>query len=336
MIFSEEIQVSSISIVRIQIFQDLPGFFRLFLRQIFIKVRTEIINTVRRIISAHHFLRGFYMLRVHLADFSKLSGVGDPLSHVGIRLSQLSVIVPVFKGICLGFVYKSNQMLFLILSALIREDLVHDSRQHCLKRSGFLCGIKIFPLIFSAVKRLVIGICHSIAAPLGSHKKSQHPAGYVRRIPAASSSRHISGNHSVAVYHIYRAFPVSDQGIHKIVVIGVARAEINGILDQNTLKQIKGGLSAAVVFTESLVKRIVHNPCGFQCIGSHPGDLFKPADIVFFFRFEFRRSVFRYAGGDFNALYLKDITGSIQNPALFCCKIRFYRRVRVKVNIKTV
>ena len=129
-IFSEEIQVSSISIVRIQIFQDLPGFFRLFLRQIFIKVRAEIINTVRRIISAHHFLRGFYMLRVHLADFSKLSGVGDPLSHVGIRLSQLSVIVPVFKGICLGFVYKSNQMLFLILSALIREDLVHDSRQH--------------------------------------------------------------------------------------------------------------------------------------------------------------------------------------------------------------
>ena len=177
---------------------------------------------------------------------------------------------------------EGDEPLALIAAALVFNDPVARLRQHGLKGGGVLRRGEIRALIRRHIGILVVGVGDGHILPLHTEDIADDPAGNVLIVKARSRAPP-ERDLLVAVQNVDQCAPVPDEGLKKVLVIGVAVGVLDIVVDPHAVDEperfLVRLLARGVVLVEGVVEVVVERNIDAHGVRAHLLHLGKPAQI---------------------------------------------------------
>ena len=177
---------------------------------------------------------------------------------------------------------EGDEPLGLIAAALIFNDPIARLRQHGLKGGGVLRRGEVRALIRRYIGILVVGVGDGHILPLHAEDVADDPAGNILIVKARSRAPP-ERDLLVAVQNVDQCAPVPDEGLKKVLVIGVAVGVLDIVVHPYAMDQperlLVRLLARGVVLVEGVVEVVVERNIDAHGVRAHLLHLGKPAQI---------------------------------------------------------
>lgn len=214
-------------------------------------------------------------------------------------------ILRVEEGVGGRPVGKRHEPLALIAAALVFNDPIAHLREHGLKGGGVLRRGEVRSLIGRQIGVFVVGVGDGHILPLHTENIADDPAGNVLGVEAGARSAS-ERDLLVAVQNVDQCAPVPDEGLKKVLVIGVAVGVLDIVVHPYAVDEperfLVRLLARGVVLVESVVEVVVERNVDAHGVRAHLLHLGKPAQIGLLADGVVRRPLARDAHAEVHAL----------------------------------
>ena len=177
---------------------------------------------------------------------------------------------------------EGDEPLALIAAALVFNDPVARLRQHGLKGGGVLRRGEIRALIRRHIGILVVGVGDGHILPLHTENIADDPAGNILIVKARSRAPP-ERDLLVAVQNVDQCAPVPDEGLKKVLVIGVAVGVLDIVVHPYAVDEperfLVRLLARGVVLVEGVVEVVVERNVDAHGVRAHLLHLPEPAQV---------------------------------------------------------
>ena len=200
---------------------------------------------------------------------------------------------------------EGDEPLALIAAALVFNDPVARLRQHGLKGGGVLRRGEVRSLIGRQIGVFVVGVGDGHILPLHTENIADDPAGNILIVKARSRAPP-ERDLLVAVQNVDQCAPVPDEGLKKVLVIGVAVGVLDIVVHPYAVDEperfLVRLLARGVVLVEGVVEVVVERNVDAHGVRAHLLHLGKPAQIGLLADGVVRRPLARDAHAEVHAL----------------------------------
>ena len=214
-------------------------------------------------------------------------------------------ILRVEEGVGGWPVGKRHKALGLVAAALIFNDPVARLRQHGLKGGGVLRRGEVRSLIGRQIGVFVVGVGDGHILPLHTENIADDPAGNILIVKARSRAPP-ERDLLVAVQNVDQCAPVPDEGLKKVLVIGVAVGVLDIVVHPYAVDEperfLVRLLARGVVLVEGVIEVVVERNVDAHGVRAHFLHLGKPAQIGLLADGVVRRPLARDAHAEVHAL----------------------------------
>ena len=200
---------------------------------------------------------------------------------------------------------KRHKALALVAAALVFNDPIAHLREHGLKGGGVLRRGEVRSLIGRQIGVFVVGVGDGHILPLHTENIADDPAGNVLGVEAGARSAS-ERDLLVAVQNVDQCAPVPDEGLKKVLVIGVAVGVLDIVVHPYAVDEperfLVRLLARGVVLVEGVVEVVVERNVDAHGVRAHLLHLGKPAQIGLLADGVVRRPLARDAHAEVHAL----------------------------------
>ena len=200
---------------------------------------------------------------------------------------------------------EGDEPLALIAAALVFNDPVAHLRKHGFKGGGVLRRGEVRSLIGRQIGVFVVGVGDGHILPLHTENIADDPAGNVLIVKARSRAPP-ERDLLVAVQNVDQCAPVPDEGLKKVLVIGVAVGVLDIVVHPYAVDEperfLVRLLARGVVLVEGVVEVVVERNVDAHGVRAHLLHLGKPAQIGLLADGVVRRPLARDAHAEVHAL----------------------------------
>ena len=200
---------------------------------------------------------------------------------------------------------EGDEPLALIAAALVFNDPVAHLRKHGFKGGGVLRRGEVRSLIGRQIGVFVVGVGDGHILPLHTENIADDPAGNVLGVEAGARSAS-ERDLLVAVQNVDQCAPVPDEGLKKVLVIGVAVGVLDIVVHPYAVDEperfLVRLLARGVVLVEGVVEVVVERNVDAHGVRAHLLHLGKPAQIGLLADGVVRRPLARDAHAEVHAL----------------------------------
>ena len=177
---------------------------------------------------------------------------------------------------------EGDEPLALIAAALVFNDPVAHLREHGFKGGGVLRRGEVRSLIGRQIGILVVGVGDGHILPLHAENIADDPAGNVLIVKARSRAPP-ERDLLVAVQNVDQCAPVPDEGLKKVLIVGVAVGVLDIVVHPYAVDQperlLAVLLARGVVLVEGVVEVVVERNIDAHGVGAHLLHLPEPAQV---------------------------------------------------------
>ena len=227
--------------------------------------------------------------------------------HIHLRAlhKESRDILRVEEGVGGRPVGKRHKALGLVAAALVFNDPIAHLREHGLKGGGVLRRGEVRSLIGRQIGVFVVGVGDGHILPLHTENIADDPAGNVLGVEAGARSPP-ERDLLVAVQNVDQCAPVPDEGLKKVLVIGVAVGVLDIVVHPYAVDEperfLVRLLARGVVLVEGVVEVVVERNVDTHGVRAHLLHLGKPAQIGLLADGVVRRPLARDAHAEVHAL----------------------------------
>ena len=200
---------------------------------------------------------------------------------------------------------EGDEPLALVAAALVFNDPVAHLREHGFKGGGVLRRGEVRSLIGRQIGVFVVGVSDGHILPLHTENIADDPAGNVLGVEAGARSPP-ERDLLVAVQNVDQCAPVPDEGLKKVLVIGVAVGVLDIVVHPYAVDEperfLVRLLARGVVLVEGVVEVVVERNVDAHGVRAHLLHLGKPAQIGLLADGVVRRPLARDAHAEVHAL----------------------------------
>ena len=247
---------------------------------------------------------------IHMVG-GKLTGEEGILSadvlHVHLRAlhKESRDILRVEEGVGGRPVGKRHKALGLVAAAFIGDDPIAHLREHGFKGGGVLRRGEVRSLIGRQIGVFVVGVGDGHILPLHAEDVGDDPAGNILIVKARSRAPP-ERDLLVAVQNVDQCAPVPDEGLKKVLIIGVAVGVLDIVVHPYAVDEPERFLAVLlaqrVVFIEGIIKIVMQRNVDAHGVRAHLLHLGKPAQIGLLADGVVRRPLARKANAEVYAL----------------------------------